>query len=257
MKAVILAGGFGTRLAEETLIKPKPMVEIGGRPVLWHILKIYSHHGFNDFVICLGYKGHYIKEYFVNYFMHMSDVVVDLSLNEVQFQNTRAEPWRISLVDTGSATMTGGRIKRIKSHVEDDEAFFLTYGDGVADVDIADTLKFHREHGKLATMVSVHPPGRFGAIQTDETSTVKSFFEKPRGDGARVNGGFFVLSPKVIDEIDADETVWEQQPLKSLANKGELKAYEHDGFWQPMDTLRDKNHLEHLLDSGNAPWKTW
>lgn len=256
MKAVILAGGLGTRLSEETSIKPKPMVEIGGKPILWHIMKSYSAHGINEFVICCGYKGYVIKEYFANYFLHMSDVTFDMQENEMYVHNKRAEPWKVTLVDTGETSMTGGRLKRIAEHVKDEEAFCFTYGDGVADIDISETIAFHKKHGKLATLTATLPPGRFGALDIQE-SQVHSFKEKPRGDGAMINGGFFVLSPKVIDYVENDKTVWEQYPLNQLAEDGELMAYEHQGFWQPMDTLRDKVHLEELWDSGKAPWKIW
>jgi glucose-1-phosphate cytidylyltransferase len=256
MKAVILAGGLGTRLSEETSIRPKPMVEIGGKPILWHIMKMYSHHGINDFVICCGYKGYVIKEYFANYFLHMSDITFDMSANQMHVHNQRAEPWKVTLVDTGDTSMTGGRIKRIRDYVKDEKAFCLTYGDGVSDVNIAETVKFHTDHGKLATLTSTYPPGRFGSIEL-KGNQVNSFKEKPRGDGAVINGGFFVLSPKVIDLIENDQTVWEQYPLMKLAEQGDLMAYHHDGFWQPMDTLRDKVYLEELWGEGKAPWKTW
>ncbi|CAN7625404.1 glucose-1-phosphate cytidylyltransferase [Pseudoduganella sp. LjRoot289] len=256
MKAVILAGGLGTRLSEETTLKPKPMVEVGGKPILWHILKSYSAHGINDFVICCGYKGYVIKEFFANYFLHTSDVTFDLQQNSMEVHARHAEPWRVTLVDTGENTLTGGRLKRVRSHVEHDEAFCFTYGDGVSDVDIGATLKFHREHGKLATMTAVQPPGRFGAIDIDG-QRIERFTEKPQGDGNWINGGYFVLSPKVIDRIDDDATVWEKGPLESLAHDGQLDAYQHRGFWQPMDTLRDKVALDELWDSGKAPWKSW
>jgi len=256
MKAIILAGGLGTRLSEETSIRPKPMVEIGGKPILWHIMKIYSAHGINDFVICCGYKGYIIKEYFSNYALHMSDVTFNMALNETVVHDRRAEPWKVTLVDTGDQSMTGGRLRRVASYVRDDEAFCLTYGDGVANVDIAQTIAFHRRHGKAATMTATYPPGRFGAIQL-QGERVSSFQEKPIGDGALINGGFFVLSPKVFDYLSDDTTVWEQEPLKGLAADGELMAYQHKGFWQPMDTLRDKDHLNQLWESGDAPWKIW
>lgn len=256
MKAVILAGGLGTRLSEETSIKPKPMVEIGGMPILWHILKLYGTYGVNDFIICCGYKGYVIKEYFANYFLHQSDVTFDMAHNTMEVHQRRAEPWRITLVDTGDETMTGGRLKRVASFVENEEAFCFTYGDGVGDVDIAATIAFHKAHGKLATMTATFPPGRFGAISM-EGDIIRSFEEKPRGDGAMINGGFFVLSPKVIDRVKGDESIWEQEPLRSLATDGELVAYRHTGFWQPMDTLRDKQKLQELWESGKAPWKVW
>ena len=256
MKAVILAGGLGTRLSEETALRPKPMVEIGGRPILWHILKMYSAHGINDFVICCGYKGYMIKEYFANYFLHMSDVTFDMQNNEMQVHQRKAEPWRVTLVDTGDNTFTGGRLKRVAAHVEHEEAFCFTYGDGVADVDIAALIAFHRAHGKLATVTAVQPAGRYGALALNG-STVTGFSEKPKGDGGWINGGFFVLAPKCIDLIEGDETSWESKPLERLAAELQLHAYEHAGFWQPMDTLRDRNHLEELWASGQAPWKMW
>lgn len=256
MKAVILAGGLGTRLSEETSIRPKPMVEIGGRPILWHIMKIYSAHGVNDFVICCGYKGYVIKEYFANYFMHMSDVTFCMRENRMDIHEKRAEPWRITLVDTGDETMTGGRLRRVRPYIENDELFHFTYGDGVSDVDITASLTFHRSHGKKATLTATLPPGRFGALDIDNKQ-VRRFKEKPKGDGAMINGGFFILSPEVLDYIEDDDTVWEQEPLMRLAEENDLMAYEHDGFWQPMDTLRDKLHLEKLWDTGQAPWKVW
>lgn len=256
MKAVILAGGLGTRLSEETASRPKPMVEIGGKPILWHILKTYSHHGVNDFVICCGYKGYVIKEYFANYFLHMSDVTFDMRSNRMEVHHKRAEPWNVTLVDTGDDSMTGGRLKRVSKYVENDEAFCFTYGDGVGDIDISATLAFHRDHGKAATLTATYPPGRFGALDI-QGGKVRSFQEKPKGDGAMINGGFFVLSPKVLNYLKDDSTVWEQEPLMNLAADGELMAHEHHGFWQPMDTLRDKLHLEKLWESGKAPWKVW
>lgn len=256
MKAVILAGGLGTRLSEETSIKPKPMVEIGGKPILWHIMKTYSCYGINDFIICCGYKGYLIKEYFANYFLHMSDVTFDMSENSVNVHHKRAEPWRVTLVDTGDNSMTGGRLRRVADHLKDEDVFCFTYGDGVSDVNISDLIEHHRAQGKLATLTAVYPPGRFGALDI-HGGLVRSFQEKPRGDGALINGGFFVLSPKVLKYIDDDSTVWEQRPLKKLAEENQLAAYEHDGFWQPMDTLRDKLYLEDLWKSGNAPWKVW
>ncbi|SJN57329.1 Glucose-1-phosphate cytidylyltransferase [Vibrio ruber DSM 16370] len=256
MKAVILAGGLGTRLSEETVIKPKPMVEIGGKPILWHIMKIYSFYGVNEFIICCGYKGYVIKEYFANYFMHMSDITFDMAKNHMHVHHKRADPWKVTLVDTGEESMTGGRLKRVQEYIKDESEFFFTYGDGVADVNIAKTLDFHRSHGKLATLTATYPPGRFGVL-TIEQNAVRSFQEKPKGDGAMINGGFFVLSPKVIDLIDDDQTTWEQNPLNQLAADGELMAYRHDGFWQPMDTLRDKMKLEELWETRQAPWKLW
>ncbi len=256
MKAVILAGGLGTRISEETHLKPKPMIEVGGRPVLWHILKMYSSHGINNFVICCGYKGYIIKEYFANYFLHMSDVIFDMQHNEMQVHHKKAEPWRVTLVDTGEDTLTGGRLKRVAEHIQDEEAFCFTYGDGVADIDITREIAFHHQHGKLATVVAVQPPGRYGALERSGDQ-VTGFIEKPRGDGGLINGGFFVLSPKVLTLIDGDQTSWEGAPLTQLAQQGELMAFEHSGFWQPMDTLRDKNLLEELWSTGKAPWKTW
>ena len=254
MKAVILAGGLGTRLSEETSIKPKPMVEIGGKPILWHIMKSYSAHGINDFVICCGYKGYVIKEYFANYFLHTSDVTFDMQNNTMEVHTRNAEPWKVTLVDTGDDTLTGGRLKRVKEYVRDEDMFCFTYGDGVSDVDIGALIAFHQAHGKLATLTAAQPPGRFGALNLDGQS-VKNFQEKPQGDGAWINGGFFVLSPKVIDYIDDDASIWEKKPMEQLAQEGQLDAYFHHGFWQPMDTLRDKIHLEELWQSGNAPWK--
>ena len=256
MKAVILAGGLGTRIAEETHLRPKPMIEIGGKPILWHIMKIYAHHGINDFVICCGYKGYLIKEYFANYFLHMSDVTFDIQNNRMEVHNHHAEPWRVTLVDTGETTMTGGRLKRVASYVQDEPAFCFTYGDGVSDVDIASSIAFHRSHGKLATVTAVLPPGRYGALECEQ-NRVTGFAEKPRGDGGLINGGFFVLSPKCIDLIPGDDTTWEGAPLSGLASAGEMMAFEHHGFWQPMDTLREKNLLEELWSSGAAPWKVW
>jgi len=256
MKAVILAGGLGTRFAEETSVRPKPMIEIGGRPILWHIMKIYSTHGVNDFVVCCGYKGYVIKEYFANYFLHMSDVTFDMRGNEMIVHEKRAEPWKVTLVDTGDDSMTGGRLRRVAEHVKDEEAFFFTYGDGVGDIDISQSLAFHHAHGKSATLTATYPPGRFGALQLDD-GHVTEFLEKPQGDGGMINGGFFVLSPKVLDYIEGDTTIWEQEPLRNLARDGELMAYEHHGFWQPMDTLRDKQHLEALWESRKAPWRIW
>jgi len=256
MKVVILAGGYGTRISEETVARPKPMVEIGGRPILWHIMKIYSHHGMNDFIICLGYKGYMIKEYFSNYFLHMSDVTFDMRHNRMEVHQAHAEPWRVTLVDTGEGTLTGGRLKRVARFLKDEEAFCFTYGDGVADVDIGRQVAFHREHGRLATVTAVRPPGRYGALQL-EGDTVRGFQEKPLGDGGWINGGFFVLSPHVLKYIEDDRTSWEERPLEQLAEEGQLRAFAHNGFWHAMDTLRDKNHLEELWQSGRAPWKVW
>ncbi|CAB3630916.1 glucose-1-phosphate cytidylyltransferase [Achromobacter pestifer] len=256
MKAVILAGGLGTRISEETHVKPKPMVEIGGRPILWHIMKMYSAHGVNDFIICCGYKGYVIKEYFANYFLHMSDVTFDMANNQMEVHQRHAEPWRVTLVDTGDDTMTGGRLKRVASYVKDEEAFCFTYGDGVADVDISALIAFHRQHGKLATVTAVQPPGRYGALKMED-DLVAGFTEKPRGDGGLINGGFFVLSPKVLPLIEADHISWEMEPLESLARGGDLMAYKHMGFWQPMDTLREKRMLESLWETNKAPWRMW
>ena len=256
MKAVILAGGLGTRISEETHLKPKPMIEIGGKPILWHIMKLYSAHGVNDFIICCGYKGYVIKEYFANYFLHMSDVTFDMSKNTMEVHQRNAEPWRVTLVDTGEETLTGGRLKRVSNYLKDEEAFCFTYGDGVADIDITAQIKYHKSHKKLATVTAVQPPGRYGALQLTGAE-VKGFLEKPRGDGGLINGGFFILSPKCIDLIEGDQTPWESTPLISLASKNELMAFEHAGFWQPMDTLREKNLLEDLWASGKAPWKVW
>ncbi|HJW57956.1 MAG TPA: glucose-1-phosphate cytidylyltransferase [Burkholderiaceae bacterium] len=256
MKAVILAGGLGTRLSEETSTRPKPMVEIGGKPILWHIMKMYSHHGVNDFVICCGYKGYVIKEYFANYFLHMSDVTFDMRSNRMEVHQKRAEPWNITLIDTGDESMTGGRLRRVAEYVHTDEAFCFTYGDGVSDVDITASIEFHKCHGKAATLTATVPPGRFGALDI-EGRKIKRFMEKPKGDGGMINGGFFVLSPRVLDYLESDATVWEQQPLQRLATDGELMAFEHHGFWQPMDTLRDKTYLEELWAADIAPWKTW
>lgn len=254
MKLVLLAGGLGTRLSEETDARPKPMIEIGGKPILWHIMKIYSAHGINDFIVCCGYKGYMIKEYFANYFMHMSDVTINLATNEIELHHKKAEPWKITLVDTGETTQTGGRLKRVGDYIDDD--FCLTYGDGVGSVDITKLIQFHKEHGKLGTMTAVQPPGRFGALSING-NTINSFKEKPSGDGGWINGGFFVLKPSVLDLIKSDETIWEREPLEALAHSGNLQAYFHDGFWQPMDTLRDKNLLESSWASGKAPWKVW
>ncbi len=255
MKVVILAGGYGTRLSEETVLRPKPMVEIGCKPILWHIMKIYSHYGFNDFIICLGYKGYVIKEYFSNYFLHMSDVTFDMSSNSVETLEQYAEPWRVTLIDTGQETMTGGRIKRIQKYI--DGTFMLTYGDGVGDVPIKELVDFHIKNGKLATVTSVQPPGRFGALDIDSDYHVRNFFEKPSGDGAWINGGFFVLEPEIFKYISEDETIWEKEPLIQLALDGQLMSYQHRGFWQPVDTIREKNILEELWDEKKAPWKVW
>lgn len=256
MKAVILAGGFGTRISEETHLKPKPMIEIGGKPILWHIMKLYSVHGVNDFVICCGYKGYVIKEYFANYFLHMSDVTFDMSNNTMEVHEQHAEPWKVTLVDTGENTMTGGRLKRVKKYIQDEEAFCFTYGDGLSNTNIRASIAFHHQHGRLATVTAVQPPGRYGAIQ-QVNNQVTGFMEKPRGDGGLINGGFFVLSPKVLDLIDNDQSSWEGTPLMNLAQDGQLMSWDHDGFWQPMDTLRDKIQLEELWASGKAPWKIW
>lgn len=255
MFAVILAGGLGTRISEETHLKPKPMIEIGGRPVLWHILKIYSAHGINDFIVCVGYKGYVIKEYFANYFLHMSDVTFDIKNNRMEVHQKNAEPWRVTVVDTGEETQTGGRLRRVREYLKD-EAFCFTYGDGLSDVDVAATVEFHRSHGKLATITAVQPPGRYGALQI-EKGLVRDFHEKPLGDGAWINGGFFVLDPAVIGRIPDDASIWEREPMESLSREGELLAFEHRGFWRPMDTLRDKSQLEELWQSGRAPWKVW
>jgi glucose-1-phosphate cytidylyltransferase len=255
MKAVILAGGLGTRISEETSARPKPMVEIGGKPVLWHIMKTYSAHGIHDFVICCGYKGYVIKEYFANYFLHMSDVTFDMQHNSMEVHQRFAEPWKVTLVDTGEETMTGGRLKRVRDYLGDED-FCFTYGDGVSDVNIAEAVRFHKAQKTLATLTAVQPAGRFGALDMD-SHRVRGFQEKPQGDGGWINGGFFVLSPRVIDLIEDDSTIWEREPMEKLARDGQLSAYMHRGFWQPMDTLRDKNHLEELWQSGKAPWKVW
>lgn len=256
MKAIILAGGLGTRISEETHLRPKPMIEIGGKPILWHIMKSYSAHGVNDFIICCGYKGYIIKEYFANYFLHMSDVTFDMANNHMEVHEHKAEPWRVTLVNTGEESMTGGRLKRVASYLKDEEAFCFTYGDGVSDVDIGASIAFHKAHGKLATVTAVQPPGRYGALAL-AGQQVAGFSEKPRGDGGLINGGFFVLSPQVLDLIEGDATSWEGVPLETLAREGNLMAFEHHGFWQPMDTLRDKNQLEELWQGGKAPWKKW
>ena len=256
MKVVILAGGLGTRLAEETGVRPKPMVEIGGKPILWHILKIYATHGMRDFIVCLGYKGYMIKEYFSNYFLHNSDVTFDLANNQLVIHQNTAEPWRVTLVDTGDNSMTGGRLARIRPYLDDDAPFCLTYGDGVGDIDISALIAFHRDHGRRATVTAVHPPRRFGVMELDG-NTVIGFEEKPHAEGGWINGGFFILSPDVLDLIDSDETVWEREPMNTLVTNHELRAFRHDGFWQPMDTLRDKQYLEELWASGQAPWRKW
>jgi glucose-1-phosphate cytidylyltransferase len=256
MKAVILAGGLGSRISEESVSKPKPMIEIGGKPILWHIMKIYAKHGINDFVICCGYKGYVIKEYFANYFLHMSDVTFDMAKNQMEVHQRYAEPWRVTLVDTGEKTMTGGRLKRVTEHLTKDEPFCFTYGDGVSDVNIGKLIAFHRQHGRKATMTAVQPPGRYGSIEIT-SNEVKRFIEKPQGDGGWINGGFFILSPDVLRYIADDQSSWEGEPLIRLAAEAQMMAYQHQGFWQPMDTLRDRNHLEELWASGAAPWKVW
>ena len=256
MKAIILAGGLGTRISEETHLKPKPMIEIGGKPILWHIMKLYSAHGINEFIICCGYKGYIIKEYFANYFLHMSDVTFDMMENKMQVHQRNAEPWKVTLIDTGENTLTGGRLRRVADYVKDDDAFCFTYGDGISDIDISALINLHRKHKKLATITAVQPPGRYGSIDI-QNDLVNNFIEKPKGDGGWINGGFFVLSPKCINYIDSDQSSWEGNPLKKLAKEAQLGAFIHKGFWQPMDTLRDKNLLEELWDSGHAPWKKW
>lgn len=256
MKAVILAGGLGTRISEESISKPKPMIEVGGKPILWHIMKIYSHYGINEFVICCGYKGYVIKEYFANYFLHTSDVTFDIKNNAMEVHQRFSEPWKVTLVDTGENTMTGGRLKRVAKYVENEEAFCFTYGDGVADINIQDLINFHRSQSVKATLTAVYPPGRFGALDINSHKVI-TFKEKPKGDGGVINGGFFVLSPEVLNLIDNDSTTWEKEPLESLAKNGQIAAYRHNGFWQPMDTLRDKNYLEELWASEVAPWKLW
>jgi len=257
MKAVILAGGVGSRLAEETVTKPKPMIEIGGHPILWHIMKIYSSHGVNDFIICCGYKGYLIKEYFANYFLHMSDVTFDMQNNQMEIHYKRTEPWRVTLVDTGDNTLTGGRLKRVSDYVKEESEFCFTYGDGVADLNITELIQFHKSYGKLATLTAVRPPGRYGAVRLGGNNMVKEFQEKTEGEKSWINGGFFVLSPKTIDLIESDNVSWEGFPLTTLAKQNQLASFKHDGFWQPMDTLREKNLLNELWDSGKAPWKIW
>jgi glucose-1-phosphate cytidylyltransferase len=257
MKAVILAGGLGTRLAEETSVRPKPMVEIGGKPILWHIMKLYAHHGVRDFVVCLGYKGYIIKEYFANYYLHTSDVTFDLAANAMQVHASQAEPWRVTLADTGDATQTGGRVKRALAFLDGDEDFCLTYGDGVADVDLAALIAFHRAHGRLATVTTVQPPGRYGSVQFGAEDAVEAFLEKPRGDGGWINGGFFVVNPKALDYVEGDATIWEREPIERLAADDQLRAFRHEGFWHAMDTLRDRQQLEGLWASGAPPWKVW
>ncbi|HRG57642.1 MAG TPA: glucose-1-phosphate cytidylyltransferase [Bacteroidia bacterium] len=256
MKVVILAGGLGTRLSEETVLKPKPMVEIGGMPILWHIMKIYSKHGFNDFIVCLGYKGFVVKEYFANYFLHKSDVTIDLKSNTVEVHDTQAEPWKITLVDTGDNSMTGGRIKRIQKHIGN-ETFMLTYGDGVADIDINELVNFHRSNNKYCTVTAVQPSGRFGLLNINEKNQVNSFFEKPKGDGSWINGGFFVCEPQVFDFIEGDDTIWEKSPMEKIATEGQMCAFKHSTFWRPMDTLKDKMDLNEMWNENKAPWKIW
>mgnify|MGYP001315552318 CR=1 FL=1 len=257
MKAVILAGGFGTRLSEETSTKPKPMIEISGMPILWHILKSYSFYGINEFVICCGYKGYIIKDFFANYFLHTSDIHVDFKKNKLSIMNERSEPWKVTLVNTGEKSMTGGRLLAVKEHIKNEKAFCMTYGDGLCDLNIADLVKFHFKHKKLATVTAVRAPGRFGSLEVDENFLVKEFIEKPLGDGSRINGGYFVLSPKVIDLIEDHSTIWEQKPLKELSKSSNLVAFNHDGFWQPIDTLREKVLVEKLIDENSAPWMKW
>lgn len=257
MKAVLLAGGLGTRISEEATLKPKPLIDIGGKPILWHIMKMYSFHGINDFIVCCGYKGYLIKEYFANYFLHTSDVTFNIQKNEMKVHQRNSEPWNVTLIDTGETTMTGGRLKRISKYIENEKSFCLTYGDGVSDINISELIEFHENHGLKATISAIHPPGRFGSLKIKDDQFVTSFEEKPMGDGGMINGGFFVLSPKVLDLIEGDDTTWEKEPLEILAEERQLKAYRHNGFWQCMDTLRDKNFLEELWISGKAPWCTW
>ena len=256
MKVVLLAGGLGTRISEETILKPKPMIEIGGRPILWHIMKIYASHGFTEFVVCLGYKGYVIKEYFANYFLHQSDVTFDMKENKLEIHNSQAEPWKVTLVDTGVDTMTGGRVKRVSKYLNN-EPFLLTYGDGVGSVNITELVRFHKQNNKLLTVTAVQPSGRFGVLNMSPANSVISFMEKPKGDGAWINGGFFVCQPEVLDYISEDNTIFERDPLENIASQGQMMAYKHEGFWKPMDTLRDKQELESLWDSGQAPWKSW
>lgn len=257
MYCVILAGGLGTRISEESYLKPKPMIEIGGKPILWHIMKTYSHYGINDFIICCGYKGYVIKEYFANYFLHTSDVTFDMTNNSMEVHHQYAEPWRVTLIDTGQSTMTGGRLKRVEAYLKNEDAFCFTYGDGVSNIDISKLISFHKSHGRQATLTATFPPGRFGSIDIQPDQSVSVFKEKPKGDGGMINGGFFVLSPSVLDLLKDDKSVWEHEPMEFLAKNNELKAYQHHGFWQPMDTLRDKTLLEDLWNSGVAPWKVW
>jgi glucose-1-phosphate cytidylyltransferase len=256
MKAIILAGGLGTRLSEESHLRPKPMIEIGGKPILWHIMKIYSYYGVNDFIICCGYKGYVIKEYFANYYLHTSDVTFDMQNNRMEVHHNQAEPWRVTLIDTGEQSMTGGRLKRVSDYIKDEEAFCFTYGDGLSDVNIGQLIEFHKKHGKMATVTAIAPPGRYGTLSRSG-DLVTSFAEKPHGDGGLINGGFFILSPKVLELIEGDKTSWEWEPMLALTKMGELMAYEHKGFWQAMDTLREKNQLEELWSKGSAPWKLW
>jgi len=256
MKVVLLAGGLGTRLSEETDIKPKPMVEIGGKPILWHIMKLYSHYGFSDFIVCLGYKGYVIKEYFANYFLHMADVTFDMSTNTMTVHQKHAEPWKVTLVDTGAATMTGGRIKRVKEYVGN-ETFMVTYGDGLSDQDLKGLLEYHKKHGRIGTMTTVQPSGRFGSVAIEDDNRISAFIEKPRGDGAWINAGFFVFEPEIFDYIEGDSTIFERQPLENLSKNGQLSAFKHNGFWKPMDTLREKNEFEELWQGGKAPWQVW
>ena len=257
MKAVILAGGFGTRISEETDNKPKPMIEIGGKPILWHILKIYSHYGINEFIICSGYKGYLVKEYFANYFLHMSDITFDMQNNDMKIHKKNAEPWKVTVVDTGEETMTGGRLRRIHDYVKDENHFCMTYGDGLSNVNLKKLIEFHEDHKKLATLTAVYSPARFGAIDIEKNNSISSFHEKPKGEGGLINGGFFVLSPKVLDLINHDKEIWERDPLEKLSNSNELMAFRHEGFWQPMDTLRDKILLEEMWAQNKAPWKIW
>jgi len=256
MKVVILAGGLGTRIMEESNTRPKPMIEVGGKPILWHIMKMYSYYGINDFIICCGHKGYIIKEYFANYFLHMSDVTFDMNNNKMEIHKRRAEPWKVTLIDTGELSMTGGRILRVSGLLKNDDAFCLTYGDGLSDINIASSIDFHFKHGKAATLTATYPPARFGVFEAKD-GKIKKFIEKPRGDGSKINGGFFVLSPKIFQYLEDDDTVWENQPLQSLAKDGELMSFDHEGFWQPMDTMKDKNYLNDLWDTDKAPWKVW